>query len=199
MKKMIFILGMILSLGFLNTADAQSISININLDKQPAWGPVGYETANYYYFPDLNIYFDVNNALFYYLSGSKWISNMFLPDKYSKYDFYSLYKVVINDSQPWLQNKTHKKQYSDYKNNKTQTPIRFSNDSKYNKSKENMNVWVNNNNFNKENKQNNKNKTSTSANKNNANSKSNNTGKSNTDKNNSSNKNKTNNQTNSRR
>jgi cytochrome c556 len=136
-----------------------SVNININLNSQPAWGPVGYEVANFYYFPDLNIYFDINNSLFYYLSGSRWISNRYLPNKYSRYDLYSLYKIVINDDpQPWLNHKVYKKQYSGYKNNRTQTPIRYSTDSKYSNSKNNSTVWVDNSRFEKtNNKGNNKN------------------------------------------
>ena len=177
MKKIIFALSIILAAGLLNnTANAQ-VNININLNNQPAWGPSGYDYANFYYFPDLNIYFDINSSLFYYLSGSKWISNQYLPSKYSKYDFYNMYKVVINDnSQPWLNNKTHKKEYSQYKNNKTQIPIRNSNDTRYNQSKNNTVNWVNNNDFNKN--KNNSNNSNKNNNRNNNNNKDNNKQKS---------------------
>lgn len=144
MKKIIFILAIILSVNSFNTANAQ-VNVNINIGNQPAWGPSGYDYAGYYYFPDLNIYFDVTNSLFYYLSGSKWISNQYLPNKYSKYDFYNMYKVVVNEKQPWLQNKTHKKEYSNYKGNKTQISIRNTSDTKYNQSRNNTRSWVDNN------------------------------------------------------
>jgi len=171
MKKIIFIVCIILATGLLNTTNAQNININVNLDNQPAWGPTGYDYAEYYYFPDLNVYFDINNSLFYYLSGSKWISDRYLPSKYSKKDLYSLYKVVVNDHQPWLNNKSHKKEYSNYKNKKNQTVIRNSNDSRYSKSKNNDIAWTNNNNKNT-NKNKNSNKNS-SNNKNNPNKNSN--------------------------
>lgn len=134
-------------MGLYNSTDAQNVSVNvnINLNKQPAWGPEGYDYAGFYYFPDLNIYFDVNHSLFYYQNNSKWIGSQYLPDKYRKYDLYSLYKIVINDSQPWNNNKTHKKNYSNYKGDRTQTPIRYSTDSRYSTSKGNSNVWVNTN------------------------------------------------------
>jgi len=147
MKKIIIAFGLFFSLGLINSASAQNININvnINLDKQPSWGPTGYDYAGYYYIPDINVYYDIAGSLFYYLSGSKWISNQYLPDKYRKYDLYSLYKVVINDSQPWKDNKTHKKSYSQYKGDKTQEVIRNSNSSKYNNSKNNNASWVNTN------------------------------------------------------
>ncbi|MCD8309951.1 MAG: hypothetical protein LUB83_01840 [Prevotellaceae bacterium] len=115
-----------------------------NIDLQPAWGPVGYELAYFYYLPDLNIYYDVENALFYLLSGGVWVATQYLPDRYRIYDLYTLYKVVINDEPtPWLNNKIHKKQFKIFQKDRTQTPIRYSHDSKYDKSKQNTNSWVN--------------------------------------------------------
>lgn len=172
MKKIIFTLCVILLAG-MSTMSARSGNDPKNVDRQPAWGPTGYDYAGFYYLPDLNIYFDVDNSSFYYQSGSKWVSEKYLPEKYSKYDFYSLYKVVINDKQPWNQNSSHKKEYSKYKNNKTQNAIRNSNDSKYSQSKKNTTSWVNDskNNNNNNNKGNNNN--SKNNNKNNNNSKNN--------------------------
>jgi len=187
MKKILIALSIILSIGLLNnTANAQ-VSISVNVNSQPAWGPTGYDYAGFYYFPDLNIYFDINNSLFYYRSGSNWISNRYLPDKYSKYDFYNMYKIVMNDNnQPWLNNNMHKKEYSNYKNNKTQVAIRNSNDNKYSQSKNNTTVWVNNNN--NQSKNNNGNNQSSNNNKNQ--SKDNNTQSKNNSKNNNSKNNK---------
>lgn len=145
MKKNVIILGLLL-LGVVcpqTNISAQNVKVTVNVNKQPAWGPTGYDYAGYYYFPDLNIYFDINNSLFYYASGSKWVSNKYLPDNYRKYDLYSLYKVVINSNTPWQQNKTHKKNYAKFKKDKTQTPIRNSQEDKYKTSRSNTNTWVN--------------------------------------------------------
>lgn len=146
MKKLLLALGLLVSISAYNTLEAQNVNVNINLNKQPAWGPSGYDSANYYYFPDLNIYFDVNHSLFYYLSGKQWISNQYLPEKYRKYDLYSTYKVVVNEPSPWKKNKTDKKNYSKYKNNKAQVPIRNAKESKYDESKKNTHSWVNSSN-----------------------------------------------------
>jgi hypothetical protein len=145
MKKIIIAISLFFATGLISLAPAQNINININLDKQPSWGPSGYDYAGYYYIPEINVYYDIASSLFYYLSGSNWISNQYLPDKYRKYDLYSMYKVVINDQQPWSQNKTHKKSYSQYKGDRTQEPIRYSNNSKYDTSKSNNRSWVNTN------------------------------------------------------
>lgn len=157
MKKLIIALSLFFAIGLANPVGAQNINININVDKQPSWGPTGYDYAEFYYFPDINIYFDVNSSIFHYLSGSKWVSNQYLPSKYSKYDLYNMYKVVVNGKQPWLQNKNHKKSYSAYKGNKTQQAIRYSSNSKYNTSKNNDRNWVNMNDFSNKKENNNSN------------------------------------------
>lgn len=146
MKKFILCMCAVLLIGLSDTTNAQ-VSVRININSQPAWGPSGYDRANFYYFPDLNIYFDVNNSIFYYLSGSKWTSNRYLPNRYGKYDFYKLHKVVINnESRPWLKNVSHRKEYMRFKGDRNQTPIKLSKNSRYNQSKENSRMWIRNEN-----------------------------------------------------
>lgn len=144
MKKLLVIISVFFAIGLVSPGMAQNI--NINLNSQPAWGPTGYDYAGYYYFPDINVYFDVNNSLFYYKTSGKWISNQYLPNSYRKYDLYTMYKIVVNDNQPWLQNKTHKKSYAKHKGDRTQKSIRYSNNSKYSNSKNNTRNWVSTNN-----------------------------------------------------
>ena len=86
-----------------------------NISLQPAWGPAGYDCAHYYYFPDFNFYYDVNNALFYYLSGNRWLSARQLPYAlgYPR-DLYKFYKVVLNIHNPWKYNRTHRREYKHF-------------------------------------------------------------------------------------
>lgn len=170
MKKLIIALSLFFAMGIANPATAQNVNINVNVDKQPAWGPSGYDYAGFYYFPDINVYFDVNNSVFHYLSNSRWISNQYLPSRYSKHDLYSMYKVVMNDKQPWLKNKSHKKSYYSYKGNKTQQAIRNSDNSKYNNSKKNDSKkndrsWVKTNNASSNSKEKSNNSSQSSKNK----------------------------------
>ena len=111
---------------------------------QPAWGPAGYNYAAFYYFPALNIYYDVNNALFYFLSGRRWLSSYYLPIRYQRYDLYTMYKVVINDyHNPWVYYRTHKRLYANYRNVRTQMPIRaMTTDRRYNIARTNTRSWV---------------------------------------------------------
>ncbi|MCC8155542.1 MAG: hypothetical protein LIP01_16020 [Tannerellaceae bacterium] len=57
MKKIIALLALMLTTMALVPIQAQhvNVNININLDKQPAWGPVGYQYVDFYYFPDINV------------------------------------------------------------------------------------------------------------------------------------------------
>jgi len=145
MKKLIIALGLGLIITMFNTnkLEAQHISVNINLDYQPAWGPYGYEYAAYYYFPDLNIYYDVDYGLFIYPSGRRWVSSAYLPKKYRKYDLYMMYKVVINDIyDPWTYNQYHRRNYAHYCNNRSQVAIYYVNDRHYHRAKQNHWAWV---------------------------------------------------------
>lgn len=145
MKKLIIALGLGLTIAMFNTSsiEAQHVSVNINLDIQPAWGPSGYHYADFYYIPELNIYYDVNHGLFVYLSGRRWVSNIYLPKKYHKYDFYLMHKVVLNDIyNPWVHNKYHKRSYAHFRNNRSQIAIYYMNDRHYHKARHNHWAWV---------------------------------------------------------
>lgn len=142
MKK--FILAFALLIGatsLCNTVEAQNINISINIGRQPAWGPVGYDYAGYYYFPDIDIYYDVNVGLFYFMDRGRWISARYLPYAYRNYDLYRLYKVVLNVHQPWRYHNTHYRNYAKYRGHKSVLVIRDSRDVRYRDSRNNRVVW----------------------------------------------------------
>ena len=146
MKRLLIILGLGLTIGManVNAVEAQIVNVYVNIDMQPAWGPAGYNYAAFYYFPALNIYYDVHNALFYYLSGRRWLSSYYLPIRYQRYDLYTMYKVVINEyHNPWLHYRTHRGLYANYRNVSTQIPIRsMTADRRYAVARTNTRVWV---------------------------------------------------------
>lgn len=118
------------------------VHIAPNLDKQPAWGPAGFECAAFYYMPELNIYYDVNSSLFYYQSGSSWIAAQYLPPSYRSCDLYRTYKVVLNYSSPWQHNAHHRSQFRHYRDDRSQVTIRMTYDPRYNNSYDNTRPWV---------------------------------------------------------
>ncbi|WP_264537339.1 hypothetical protein [Flavobacterium sp. N1736] len=89
-------LGLALILLMSVFAHAQ-VSINVNIGTPPSWGPEGYDDSRYYYLPDIDTYYDVNQSQYIYENNGKWIRDRRLPSRYRQYDLYGGYKVVLND------------------------------------------------------------------------------------------------------
>jgi len=130
MKKLIF-LSLLGAIGILPYRAAAQVSLSINIGSQPLWGPVGYDYVDYYYMPDIECYYNVPRRQFVYLSGSRWIFSSSLPSRYRHYDLYSGYKVVVNGRDPYRNFYNDRARYGRYRNVRTQTVIRHSNDSRY--------------------------------------------------------------------
>src|ERR1035437_6320911 len=81
---------------FAGVSQAQ-VSVRLNLGLQPRWAPVGYDDTRYYYLPDVESYYDVQNSMFIYSSGNKWVHRRSLPSQYRNYDLYGGYKVPMKD------------------------------------------------------------------------------------------------------
>lgn len=146
MKKLGLVLALLIGISSFNyTTEAQNINISINVGRQPAWGPVGYDYVGYYYFPDIDCYYDVNLGLFHYMNRGRWISARYLPHAYRHYDLYGLYKVVLNVREPWRYHRTHYRDYARYRGHRNQIVIRDSRDARYRDSRNNRVVWYSDN------------------------------------------------------
>lgn len=103
------------------TAMHSQISVSVNFGTPPAWGPVGYSSVDYYYLPDVEAYYDIRESQFIYFGNGRWIRSARLPKKYSNYDLYHGYKVVLNDyhgRSPYANFNQHKvTYYRGYKGN----------------------------------------------------------------------------------
>ncbi len=128
MKKILLISAIALST-FSYQAKSQ-VSVHINIGRQPVWGPVGYDYVDYYYLPDLDVYYDVPRGLFVYYDYGRWNFAASLPARYGRYDLYHSYKVVINDRDPWLRNSYYHSHYRSYRG-RYQPVIRDSRDNRY--------------------------------------------------------------------
>jgi len=132
MKKIIFCAAILLSCLTYKSATAQiRISLGLNINSQPDWGPVGYDHAEYYYMPDIDAYYDVPNHQYVYLQNNVWIHAGALPPRYANYDLYHGYKVVVNQRNPWEHAADFRAKYSGYKGRRDQQVIRDSHDNKY--------------------------------------------------------------------
>ena len=111
-------LGIIL---FASSTIQAQVSVNVNIGRAPAWAPVGYADADYYYLPDVEAYYDVRATQFIYYGNGRWMRSRYLPGQYRNYDLYGGYKVVLNDyrgSRPYNNFRNHKvKYYKGYRGN----------------------------------------------------------------------------------
>jgi len=140
MKKLFFLLLLMVSGGLTFKARAQ-VSVNINIGAQPAWGPVGYDYVDYYYLPDIESYYYVPKKQFIYMGAGGWVFTTSLPPRYSGYDLYNGYKVVINARQPYRYFETHKVKYAKFKGKHGQSAIGKSKGHKYSPAKGNGNFY----------------------------------------------------------
>ncbi|MBW4361553.1 hypothetical protein [Flavobacterium taihuense] len=94
-------------------------NVNVRVGTPPVWGPVGYDEVEYYYLPDIQVYYDIRLAEYIYFGNGQWIRSRYLPSHCRNYDLYHGYKVVLNDYHghaPYTYFNTHKvKYYKGYK------------------------------------------------------------------------------------
>ncbi len=102
-----------------------------NIVFQPIWGPVGYNYVENYYMPEIESYYNVSSKNYMSKIDGKWVTSSTLPSRYSKYDLYHGYKVVINESNPYLHFNNHRVKYISFWNKRNQQPIRDSKELKY--------------------------------------------------------------------
>lgn len=116
---------------FVNKSTVAQVQVNINIGQQPLWGPVGYDYVQYYYIPELNVYYDVLNGMYIYPQRNKWIHAAMLPPHFGHFDIFRLHKVVINQMNPFRYNHQHLRKYGHYKGHYNQMAIRDSRDHRY--------------------------------------------------------------------
>ncbi len=134
MKKLFTLVLLLTTLAAVSPAQAQvKLNVNINIGNQPVWGPVGYDYVEYYYLPDIDVYYYVPERRFIYLEGNRWIFAASLPGRYRGFDIYTGYKVVINEPRPYLRGDVYRVKYAPYKGGRgpRQVIIRDSHDNRY--------------------------------------------------------------------
>jgi hypothetical protein len=95
--KWILVLLLVSGLACCKEVNAQArLNIEVNISDQPAWRLPGYDYVEYYFFPEIDCYYDVPQHQFVYFSDGHWIFSPSLPTRCRDYDLYSGYKVVIN-------------------------------------------------------------------------------------------------------
>ena len=84
----------------------------------PAWAPPyqNQSRIQYYYIPDIEVYYDVWNHEFIYLENGNWVFAPGLPPWYSNYDLYGGHVVVLNYHvhEPWRHHEIYSSHYPKY-------------------------------------------------------------------------------------
>jgi hypothetical protein len=105
-----------LLLFFALTSNAQ-VSINVNIGSRPDWCRNYNAEVEYFYYPEIEAYYNINAGIFIYYGPRGWIRSSYLPEYCNNYDFQRGYKVVLDyrGNAPYTHFTYHKKKY--YRNN----------------------------------------------------------------------------------
>ncbi len=82
----------------------------------PSWGPSYYQGSRYYYFPDIQTYYDLATSQFIVLNTGRWYYVSSIIPYYPTFDLYRSYIVVLNTSvyQPWMYHQNYVRSYPAY-------------------------------------------------------------------------------------
>lgn len=69
-----------------------------------------YTPYDYYYYPSVQIYFNVATGYYYYRDGAIWLRTRILPSRYLL-DSRDRVRVVIKSDKPYLWNEQHRATY----------------------------------------------------------------------------------------
>lgn len=90
------------------------VSVNVNIGTPPVWAPAAPVEVQYYYLPDIEVYYDVPARMYIYFSNGAWRRASYLPSRYRGYDLYHGHTVYLNDYHgrtPYVYYKQHKVKY----------------------------------------------------------------------------------------
>lgn len=85
-------------------------------DYNPAWAPDYYLGTRYYYFPDIETYYDLATRNFVYLNNGRWLFVPTLPPIYSTFNLHNAFIVIVNRSvyTPWMHHHYYNSHYPRY-------------------------------------------------------------------------------------
>ncbi len=82
----------------------------------PTWAPAYYQGARYYYFPDIEVYYDLATRDFIVLNMGQWMFVPSIAPFYASYDLFNSYIVIVNTRvyQPWMHHHYYVRHYPRY-------------------------------------------------------------------------------------
>lgn len=85
-------------------------------DYNPVWAPDYYYGTRYYYFPDIETYYDLATQNFVYLYNGQWLFVPTLPAVYSAFNLRNAFIVIVNRNvyNPWMHHHYYNSHYPRY-------------------------------------------------------------------------------------
>lgn len=85
-------------------------------DYNPVWAPDYYMGTRYYYFPDIETYYDLYTQSFVYLQNGRWLFVQTLPAIYSRFNLRDAFIVIVdrNVYDPWMHHQFYNSHYPRY-------------------------------------------------------------------------------------
>ncbi len=79
-----------------------------------AYQEPAYDNSNndYYYLPDVDAYYSVDQQCYYYNDGDNWVSAAYLPGDYSDYDWRYAPHYEVRAMRPYLHNNFYREHYN---------------------------------------------------------------------------------------
>jgi hypothetical protein len=78
-------------------------------DQAPAYND---NADDYYYLPDVDAYYDVNNQCYFYFDGDNWISAAYLPGEYRSYDWRSARRFEVRAARPYMHDDFYRSRFN---------------------------------------------------------------------------------------
>ena len=117
MKKITLLAVLITLVSVINKTEAQvrfGVSLNIGAPvyAAPAYNAPVYNADDYYYYPDIDMYFSIALGQYIYFDGYRWINTAYVPYAYRGYDFNHLRRVNIHEARPYLHADVYRERYA---------------------------------------------------------------------------------------
>jgi hypothetical protein len=89
------------------------VSVSLNIGSRPVLHNNYHDETSYYYYPEIEAYFDMNASVYIYYGPRGWIRSPYLPEHCQNYDINNGYRVAIDykGNSPFAHFKNHKRKY----------------------------------------------------------------------------------------
>lgn len=74
----------------------------------------GYTAGNYYYYPEIDTWYDISDRHFVYFENGRWVYSDAISGRYRHYDIANAYKVQVSEKKPYMHAAAYRELYIDY-------------------------------------------------------------------------------------